>query len=53
MSVILDAHSDGRPGIVLPSLDRDTLYTVDFDDPSKLKIIETVHHDSEIMTVKS
>ena len=50
MSVILDAHSDGRPGIVLPSLDRDTLYTVDFDDPSKLKIIETVHHDSKIMT---
>jgi len=50
MSVILDANSDGRPDIVLLSLDHATLYAVGFDDASKLQIIETVHHGSGNMT---
>ena len=48
MSVILDAHSDGRPGIVLPSLDRETLYTVGLEDPGKLESSKPC-----IMTVES
>jgi hypothetical protein len=50
MSVILDANNDGRQDIVLPSLDRTTLYAVGFNDGGILEIFETVRQDSEITT---
>ncbi|MBT5808805.1 MAG: VCBS repeat-containing protein [Rhodospirillaceae bacterium] len=50
MSVVLDANGDGRPDIVAPSLDRETLHAATLAGDGAVKIVRTVRHDSPIVT---
>jgi hypothetical protein len=50
MSVILDADGDGRPDVVAPSLDRETVRAVAVTGEGALEVVRTVRHASPVVT---